>query len=646
MPPTSIRARRNLALVSLLLAACGGTDRAPQRQAQQGPPVAQGAVLPAPSAADYANLVQMVYVAYFGRPADPGGLDYYAQMYAGHGAATTLAEFNQSYGRDDLVRATIDGFGASRESAALYSGDNDAFITAIYQNLFNRAPDTAGKQYWVGLLDTGAMTRGNAAVALMAGAIGADMQSVEKKALVAAAYTGIARSVEPVAVYNTKLPGTLGRDTLRTVTATTDVAAAVRALEQRVLQLLSIAAAPASPVAPRGVTAVAGDGRVFLQFTHPLSSGAGPITGFTAACSADGVVTSASSATSPVVVAGLPNGVAQSCTVAALGGGGEPGAVSAAVAATPRTDAVLWPAPVKLAATGLATVGAGRAHIAFEAPAGAGGARPTDHIATCSAPGDVKTGIASASPVLVEGLLHGREYACTVRSSSAAGVSPESALVAAVIPVPNENRLRFVYAIPLDRQYNPAWSRALQSAAAQLQQWYKLQLNGPTFTVHAIEPEICYLPRVSSAYFSSNTWNTVSSDLRTHCGASFSRTDTDWVVFADVLHELNTPGRLGAGTPGLTMMPRQDLEAFGGAACTTSDEGTQICQPLRVKLGGAAHEIGHSLGLPHPPGCDQNLPACDTNARMSIMYSGYGNYPDTYFLPDDKTILLNSRFIR
>lgn len=84
-------------------------------------------------------------------------------------------------------------------------------------------------------------------------------------------------------------------------------------------------AAPTAPGAPTIGTVSAGDSQISVSFTPPASNGGAAITGYTATCG----VASASGTASPIIVTGLVNGTAYTCTVLAMNSVG-PGAVSAA----------------------------------------------------------------------------------------------------------------------------------------------------------------------------------------------------------------------------------------------------------------------------------------------------------------------------
>jgi hypothetical protein len=80
------------------------------------------------------------------------------------------------------LATVIDSFATSPESQALYGNQTPVqVITAVYANLFGRAPDAGGLAYWSGLVATGQLTQGRAIFAVMQGAVGTDADSVAAK---------------------------------------------------------------------------------------------------------------------------------------------------------------------------------------------------------------------------------------------------------------------------------------------------------------------------------------------------------------------------------------------------------------------------------------------------------------------------------
>lgn len=138
----------------------------------------------------YVAVTQQVYLAYFGRPADPGGLRSFANALRDIGAPRTALALEQAYKTNSQLRSLIDHFGNSAESAALYPGDNSAFVTAIFRNVLNRDPQAAGLAHWKGALDSDNLTGARAALSIMAGAMSnADGNTVLKKSAVANNFT-------------------------------------------------------------------------------------------------------------------------------------------------------------------------------------------------------------------------------------------------------------------------------------------------------------------------------------------------------------------------------------------------------------------------------------------------------------------------
>jgi hypothetical protein len=206
-----------LCSVSALLAACGG-EHAADMQTTTVQAARVSAATASVSASDYYNVVQHIYVGYFGRPADAGGLAYFAGRLQAAGAPTGIAALSAAYGNPE-IRDLIDTFGNSKESNDLYAGDNAVFMDAVYRNLFGRPADLAGLDYWVGLLNQGKVTRASAAVNIMAGAQGSDITVIGNKTAVAAAFTTALNTPQRVLAYDGLAANVVVRSLLGTVTA-------------------------------------------------------------------------------------------------------------------------------------------------------------------------------------------------------------------------------------------------------------------------------------------------------------------------------------------------------------------------------------------------------------------------------------------
>ncbi|GAB3454063.1 hypothetical protein GCM10027321_04930 [Massilia terrae] len=172
-------------LIGVVLAALAGCSG----DASQAPPPQLAAQVTSRSASDYYPALQAIYVADFGRPADPAGMAWHANNLLAAGAPTTVAGLLQAYQSSVAVRAVIDAFGNSAEYNALYAGDDDRFVTAIYQSLFNRVPDDAGKQWWLNAIRSGSMSRTQAALTILSSARDSDVDRIAIKTREAAAFT-------------------------------------------------------------------------------------------------------------------------------------------------------------------------------------------------------------------------------------------------------------------------------------------------------------------------------------------------------------------------------------------------------------------------------------------------------------------------
>jgi hypothetical protein len=175
------------------------------------------------AASAYVDQIQKLYIAYFGRPADPVGLNYWATQVDAAGGNLSLA---------------IAGFSASLESAILYGSTSSTDkITAIYLNLFNRNPEPAGLSYWVQQLDQSTLSPSNAAWQILTNAGAGDAQSVANKLAIANAFTAQLDTAAEIKGYGGANAGAFARQFLRTVDSTSaSVVAATSGLSDAVVR--------------------------------------------------------------------------------------------------------------------------------------------------------------------------------------------------------------------------------------------------------------------------------------------------------------------------------------------------------------------------------------------------------------------------
>jgi hypothetical protein len=119
--------------------------------------------------------VQQLYVAYFNRPADYAGLDYWTNVVAGQKGSTALVSA---------------AFAAEAEYKTEYAGLSNAdIVNKIYMNLFGRPAEDAGKAFWAAALDSKATTIDKVVADVVKGAQGSDARAYENKVSGATTFT-------------------------------------------------------------------------------------------------------------------------------------------------------------------------------------------------------------------------------------------------------------------------------------------------------------------------------------------------------------------------------------------------------------------------------------------------------------------------
>ena len=125
--------------------------------------------------AHFTNAIQKLYVAYFSRPADVAGLAYWDGVVAAANGSTA---------------AVSAAFAASAEYKAAYAGlDAYATVNQVYLNLFGRAAEPAGLQFWGQNLLNGKLTIDAIVTAVASGAQGTDLVAYNSKVAAATAFT-------------------------------------------------------------------------------------------------------------------------------------------------------------------------------------------------------------------------------------------------------------------------------------------------------------------------------------------------------------------------------------------------------------------------------------------------------------------------
>lgn len=202
--------------------------------------------------------------------------------------------------------------------------------------------------------------------------------------------------------------------------------------------------------------------------------------------------------------------------------------------------------------------------------------------------------------------------------------------------------VRVVYLVPADREPRSDYTRAIANACGHIQRWYWEQLGRQrTFRLHEPFPEIVRM-RHPERWFATQRrpaaqtqwyWENLLGEAFDLSGARFDDPAHRWVFYADAEHD---PGQSVGAAAGVAVLPEHDLVGLIGEVMPGHLKGA----PRWV--GGLGHELGHALGLPHPPACEKDgaRPEC-----QCLMYLGYVRYPDTFLLEEEKAQLLASPFI-
>jgi len=154
--------------------------------------------------------VQSLYVAYYGRPADPAGLDFWANEVDAHGHGGDVSVIMQDFGNSTEFQARLGNL------------DTTTLVNNIYLQTFGRNAEPDGLNFWVNVLANGSQTRIQVAQTIASLATATDLQVLTGRVELASAFTSsLATNPLALAYFGTAAGLQISRDYLNQVKNTT-----------------------------------------------------------------------------------------------------------------------------------------------------------------------------------------------------------------------------------------------------------------------------------------------------------------------------------------------------------------------------------------------------------------------------------------
>lgn len=148
--------------------------------------------------------LQGIYVALFGRPADPAGLAHWLKVTKDGSDLTEL----------------VDVMGALPEASARFDGLSPSqIVNLIFQSLFGRDADADGLAHFVAKLESGEQSIASIAINVLDGAQGNDLTIITNKIAAADAWTRNIDTSEEVSAYSGTNAAEVGRAFVQLTTA-------------------------------------------------------------------------------------------------------------------------------------------------------------------------------------------------------------------------------------------------------------------------------------------------------------------------------------------------------------------------------------------------------------------------------------------
>ncbi|MGV2829968.1 malectin domain-containing carbohydrate-binding protein [Myxosarcina sp. GI1(2024)] len=173
---------------------------------------------------------QIAYVAYYGRPADNSGLEFWNDVLTENKVNYAPRQGDRLTGSEtDIYNRIIDAFGNSVEADRLFGGfsSNRERVNQVYQFAFNRDGDKEGLDYWTEQIDRSHVTLASFALEVALGAQNNDVVVLNNKIESSDLFTKSIDTQAEINAYRGYEAGIFGRNWLSNYGLTTTTVAEV-----------------------------------------------------------------------------------------------------------------------------------------------------------------------------------------------------------------------------------------------------------------------------------------------------------------------------------------------------------------------------------------------------------------------------------